>query len=469
MSAFSSLSRVMPAALATLLSAPLLTACPSAPTEKPAIGETAVAHCRYTNGFSGWTECAEYYGDAWDADNTADACRGQRGEYTLGENCSDEDVLGYCFTTQGEQQVTRIVLPGDAKDDCASAKRGCEVFGGGLFEPGNTCGGVVDGSDGGTPAERVVFEPPTEICVEPLDGEPGMSEDGQVCTRSVISGCTEPGRKFADYASCDQVLTQRPYYPVAGLPSDVEDDDPRLTDTAYQAELAWVKAEIESCACVCCHSTALAPRGSSQWFIEAEPFFVDSFAPTGLALAAGWVDSVAFGAYDPADNNGFERDTVGLPSSDPGRMKAFFEAELARRGFQRADFDEVPPFGGPLYDQLVYQPEACLEGEGVSADGTVSWLGGPARYVYVMRTDVPHMPTVPPNLDLPEGTLWRVDVKFTDPAIAAGFAYGTAPTGAFQAFPEDQVAPAALESGQEYILYVAQDVGIPLSRCVFTF
>ncbi|MCK6504120.1 hypothetical protein L6R53_12090 [Myxococcota bacterium] len=32
-----------------------------------------------------------------------------------------------------------------------------------------------------------------------------------------------------------------------------------------------------------------------------------------------------------------------------------------------------PPgwIGGPLFDQLIYQPEACGEGQGIGADGTV--------------------------------------------------------------------------------------------------
>src|SRR5262245_45690077 len=54
-----------------------------------------------------------------------------------------------------------------------------------------------------------VFIPPFVDCREPLDGEPGMGPDGQVCTNVAISGSTEPGRYFPDYASCDVVLTQR--------------------------------------------------------------------------------------------------------------------------------------------------------------------------------------------------------------------------------------------------------------------
>lgn len=45
-------------------------------------------------------------------------------------------------------------------------------------------------------------------------------------------------------------------------------------------------------------------------------------------------------------------------------MKRFFEAELKQRD---------------------YQPKPCDPGQGIAADGTISWTGGPARYVYVLE------------------------------------------------------------------------------------
>ena len=46
-------------------------------------------------------------------------------------------------------------------------------------------------------------------CIAPLPGDPpGMSEGGEVCTWTMISGCTEEGRKFAEYGACEPVLTR---------------------------------------------------------------------------------------------------------------------------------------------------------------------------------------------------------------------------------------------------------------------
>ena len=62
------------------------------------------------------------------------------------------------------------------------------------------------------------------------------------------------------------------------------------------------------------------------------PIATAAGTPYSLAMMAGWIDSTAFGAFDPADNNGFAREITGMPSTDPDRMKAYFEGELARQG-----------------------------------------------------------------------------------------------------------------------------------------
>lgn len=48
---------------------------------------------------------------------------------------------------------------------------------------------------------------------------------------------------------------------------------------------------------------------------------------------------------------------------------------------EQADFVDAAPFGGPLYDQLVYEPTVCTADQGIAADGTVRWTRGNARYV----------------------------------------------------------------------------------------
>ncbi len=207
--------------------------------------------------------------------------------------------------------------------------------------------------------------------------------------------------------------------------------------------------------------------GPSNWYIDAPGNWVETFYNAGLALGAGWIDSTAFGAYPAAQNNGFARTTSGFPSTDPERMARFFQNELTHRGLTRESFAGARPFSGPIYDQLVYQPTDCTGSEGVARNGTITWSGGPARYVYVLEAGSAN-PGVPPNLDIPTGTVWRVDVPWTGEPIASGITYGAVPSGASQTFPRD-AAPASLVDGRRYDLYVLQDVGIPITRCLFQY
>ncbi|MFY0575341.1 hypothetical protein ACN28S_14100 [Cystobacter fuscus] len=195
----------------------------------------------------------------------------------------------------------------------------------------------------------------------------------------MISGATELGRHFDDYASCDRVRTQRPYYAVPPAPN-AEREDPRMKDPAYAAEVAWVRTQIESTACVCCHSTR-APKGTSNWYVESPGNFINSFNPRGLAMGAGWINTVGFGAYPREHNNGFSRASPERPldsifvTTDPDRMARFFQSELFQRGFKREDFADQPYGAGPLDDQRLFRPTACAKGEGVDARGLLQWRG----------------------------------------------------------------------------------------------
>lgn len=353
---------------------------------------------------------------------------------------------------------------------CASAKRGCELFGGGLFDAAPACGGLADepSSGGGLPT----FQQPTQVCVPPREGEaPGQSDGGLVCTWQMISGATEEGRRFEDYASCDVVRTQRPYY-AAPTEDGALRDDPRLNDAAYVTELSWVKQQVEATACVCCHSTR-APRGTSNWYVDQPGNFLNGFHGRGLAMGAGWINTVGFGAYAAQQNNGFHRADPAHPqrgifvTTDPARMEAFFRAEAQARGLKAEDFANEKYAAGPLDTQREYVPDACERGEGVDANGTVTWAGGDARYVYVLEAGSDN-PTVPPNLDLPEGTLWRIDVPFTGAPVASGaVTYGTVPAGFAQKYPQEG-APTPLVKGRQYYLYALQDIIVPVTRCLFT-
>jgi hypothetical protein len=312
-----------------------------------------------------------------------------------------------------------------------------------------------------------VFIPPYVSCAPPRDGEPaGKGPDGKVCTNVAISGSTEPGRHFPDYGSCDIVITQRPFWSVPPA-AESKPDDPRLDDPAYLKELGWVSSQIEASGCVCCHDSKVLGKQAGEWDIRLGPLWLDSLSDTGLALFAGLADSSVLGAYHAKDNNGFERDVTGIPSDDSARMQKFMLQELARRGISEDQARAVPPFGGPIYANRVAVPTACGAGEGVTPDGTIVWNGADARYLYVMREESDN-PGVPPNLDLPEGTLFRLDVLASQPALASGVPYGTTPPGSFQFFPEAERAPK-LVAGTRYHLYVLEDVGLPLANCLFRF
>jgi len=148
-------------------------------------------------------------------------------------------------------------------------------------------------------------------------------------------------------------------------------------------------------------------------------------------------------------------------------MKRFFEAELTLRGRNRAEYMGI--YGaGPLDDQRFFVPKTCENGEGVDETGTINWVGGKARYLYVMEKGTTS-PGAPPNLDLPTGVVWRFDVPPTakqglEPGTVK---YGVVPEGTAQKFPASG-SPAALVSGREYYLSVLQDIGFPATRCVFT-
>jgi hypothetical protein len=311
------------------------------------------------------------------------------------------------------------------------------------------------------------FIPPYFECRAGLNGETGTGPNGEVCAHVAISGCTEPGQYFPDYASCDVVRTQRPFWPKPPA-AEPKADDPRLQDPSFVDELAWVTEQVEACGCVCCHDGKNNGGQAGQWDIRRGPIWTDTLSDTGLALFTGLADSSVLGAYPSADNFGFDRTRTGLPTTDTPRLLAFLERELERRGISREQAAAVPPFGGPIYQNRVRKPTQCQgEGHGIAADGRVVFQGGPARYVYVLAVGSEN-PGVPPNLDLPEGTLWRLDVLANAPAVASGLSYGTTPASSFQAFPVSAAAPA-LEPGKDYQLTVLRDVGVPVANCIFTF
>jgi len=312
--------------------------------------------------------------------------------------------------------------------------------------------------------ELPVFIQPTRVCRDPLPEEAAGQSDGEVCTWQAIAGATEEGRRFSDYADCNVVLTQRPYYPMPAY-DELPAADPRMEDPAYVEELNWARRQVEAVGCSCCHSNA-APEGAVRWTIDAPGNWTRTMNDRDVAALADIISTEMFGRFPPEDNNGFIRDG-GVPSTDPDRLIAFFADELSYRGLSPEDFADAPPTGGPLLEQEAYVPTRCEHGEGVDVDGSIHWTGGPARYIYILDEGSEN-PTVPPDLDLPEGTRWRIDVPHTGTPLQPGSVYyGEVPTGTTQKHPTDR-APAALTAGETYYLYVTRDVFQPITRCLFT-
>lgn len=427
-------------------------------------GGELLGSCAYTNKFTMAPECREYVGAGW-TQAAADAdCDEVAGTPSAGP-CEYPSTLGTCALPGEPDAFVRLVFPGDDPAQCQLTRTGCELFAEGVFTPSPVC---EDPDEPPPDPDAGVFQWPTLQCLEPLAGEPpGQGPDGKVCTWTMISGCTEEGRKFADYGACEPVLTQRPYAPVPPNPPPAE-PDLRLQDPTYAAEQAWVTSQVEACACVCCHQTSLTPAGAGIWDIEAQGNWISTFSPYGLAFAGGFIDSSLLGAYPAADNNGFDRATTGLPTTDAARMAKFFADELAYRGMSPDDFKDADPTPKPFYDQSIFEPGPCTADEGVSADGEIRWSGGWARYVYVLADDAKN-PGVPPNLDLPQGTLWRLDALTDGPPFKSGAVrYGELPASTRQGFPADDAAPAALVAGATYRLFVLADIGVPITRCQFT-
>jgi len=395
-----------------------------------------LASCVYENSFSSSTECVEYRGGTWDATSAEDACRRvflrQPGELTLDAACELPSEIGRCVVGDLDADGYVIVSSG-APDACGGARTGCETFAGGTFTPDPVCNSCAAGTEEGVP-----FTPWFTDCRE-VDG-------AEVCTPTLISGSTEPGRRYVDFADCDVVRTQRPYY---GMPAEAPDDpeDSRLEDEDYMRELEWLRDQANASACACCHQGSQTPDGASVWDTDAGPLWIDTVSDPALAMIAGYTDSAAFGFLPAEENNGFDRSTTGLPTTDVERLRAFAEVELARRGLSVEDAEAQEPFAPFFRDLIEFEPEPCEEGVGIAEDGTLEWTGGGARYVYVLEADATS-PGVPPNWDTPEDTLWLLAADPEGDPMGCDMAYGEVPAGATQRIPEEGPRPRRWSPGR---------------------
>lgn len=435
---------------------------PGTDTVEPDAAPGGPGSCRFLEPATDVRMCM-HYENGWTRDEARADCEAvQPGIVGTWDPlpCPDDEVLGTCRLPAGDQALREWIATGRDPTRCNPLRTLCLLSASGTFQAGPLCQAL-----GGPMAAwgSVPFVQPYRLCVPARDGEAPGQTDGKVCTWTLISGCTEDGRRFQDYGYCPDVITQRPYSPRAA--TTTASGDPRLQDEAYMAEVNWMARQVDACGCTCCHKAEVAPRGPAGWHIDAPGIWLDGLPDSGLALFAAFADSRALGAFPPEANNGFDRTNVGIPSTDVTRMKVFLEAEMVRRGLSEEDARKVPPFGGPLVEQFTFVPEPCDGGEGVAADGTIYWGDVGVRYLYILEPDA-QGPVVPPNLDLPEGTIWRIEVSNVSPAFETA-TYGEVSGDQVQVFPTTG-SPRALESGSPYYLYALIDVGFPVTRCLFT-
>ncbi len=299
----------------------------------------------------------------------------------------------------------------------------------------------------------------------------GMRE---VCANVSISGSTEEGYRFADFGVCKDIRTQRPYNPFVRVMqrSDFGDPEQRLADPEFAKELNWVTEQIRSSGCVCCHDSSVS-RWTAYWDVNKGPMWIDQLDDYSLAVFSGKVGSTALGAYPSEDNYGFDRYHTGAPTTDVKRMQAFFNGLLDELGTSQEEIDAMPPLADFLGSQLREPVEACPEGVGISSEDMKIRWGNifPARYVYVLEESAQN-PLVTPNLDKPEGTLWRLDVPNRSlPLLSGQITYGEVPGRARQTIPDPERFETLkpLEKGKIYRLNVQLDMAFPIANCYFTF
>ncbi len=451
----------------------------TAPAASADAASPNAGNCTYTNPFSKGQECKRYSGAAWTSASAASDCQapmaGVTGTYDPTGSCPSGAQLGTCTVGDASQKGYVLVSPGADSASCTLAKIGCETFAKGAFASGETCGGTAStggtttgGGSGEQPSAGggKVFVQPYELCQAPKNGEAaGQGPGGKVCANVAISGATEAGRKFADYANCADVRTQRPYWP-GPIDHETAKNDPRLQDKVYMAEVEWARQQVAATGCACCHSNKHAPSGPSNWDIDGQGIWLDHLHDSGVAILGGLVGSAAFGAYPPEQNHGFNRTILGVPTTDVPRMQKLLLGEWSRRGLGDQDKAKYSDFGGPLVDQAKFVPQPCAKDEGVDAQGKLQWGSSTARYVYVLAADSAN-PGVPPNLDKPAGALWFADVPTAAQPMQSGIVYGQLSGTMRQRLPEQGPAPA-LKSGATYYIYALYDIGVPVTRCLFT-
>jgi len=299
-----------------------------------------------------------------------------------------------------------------------------------------------------------------------------ISEDGteQVCVWENTTGVVPEGLKYIEVGECDKVFTQAPSWFVE--PSQLYETDPSIMDDVeYKTESDWVRSQIRSSGCACCHASSSESGNTSGFDIDAPFAWTDTIKNHQLAQMTGlYEEHRNFGYIDPEDNHGFSREDTMFPTTDPVRMRNFFVSELERRNVPQEDLDEGERILQSFFSRLLEEPTECISPWTGIEDGKVIWNSdGGIRQIYLLKEDA-NTPGFPPLLDLPDGTVWALYVQpDAEPLVSGEIGIGDIPDGTVQFIPEDGSMPV-LEDGATYRLFATPDFQLIRElNCTFVY
>ena len=292
----------------------------------------------------------------------------------------------------------------------------------------------------------------------------------QVCVWENTTGTVPEGMTFTDLADCSKVFTQAPSWFVE--PRQVFESDPSiLDDSSYREESDWVRDQIRSSGCACCHASSAGSGNTSGFDVDAPQAWTDSIENYQLAMISGiYPEHRFFGALPPDENHGFIRDETMFPSTDSNRMRDFFLSELERRNASQADFDEGERVLQSFFSRLFEAPTQCVSPWTGFEDDKIIWNSeGGVRQIYVLKENA-ETPGFPPTEDTPVGTVWALYVNPDAEPIGSGqIGLGEKPPGTTQFVPADGSAPV-LEHGSTYRLFATPDFQLIRElNCTFVY
>jgi hypothetical protein len=297
----------------------------------------------------------------------------------------------------------------------------------------------------------------------------GADGSPEICIWQHPAGTVPEGKKFSEVVSCDKARTLGPSWYIP--PSlKVESSVSRLEDESFRTELEWLRGQVGSSACSCCHSSEIS--GYASYFdIDAPGVWTDMLSMTAVVMAAGLADDHKYLGYLPPETNfGFDRELTMFATTDIPRMQAYFMAEFERRGGTDADIETAREQFRQINNTLFTPAVECGPGEGLDAEGRLVWKGGSVRQVYIQEVGSEN-PGAPPNMDRPEGTLWALYADEGQPNFESGTIIpGVIPAGGVQRTPEDDTVAPVFEDGKKYRLFVTPDLLVGMNaNCNFTF